>query len=160
MAYPEFLATTKERDAVRAAIGLTVIDLPDPLIDDLAIGQRAELKVKQVVPDFASMTGEQITRLHLAAVYYACVLLAERFKSGAVGLAVGGQGGPIDWSQRRTDFLQLFGEVVQELRDQKDTAAKTELLPDASFSMKGPVDPLTKEWEKKYPPIGDWNPAR
>lgn len=154
-------------EAVRTAVGASVIDVTDPIVQSLMIAYLAEVKLKAKVPYWASLldgtryisdpdttkTETQTVRLRAAATYYAAGLLCRRLESGAIPLVAGGNLIPVDWKAKASEMFAMYGALLGELIASDPTGAAAEAsLPIASFSMKHSRRRRGEDWMTD-PPI-------
>lgn len=71
-------------EIVRDKIGLDEASLPNTKIDRMDALELAETKIIEMVPDYASLTGDDVLYLKMAAIYCICALLANDFSQDEI----------------------------------------------------------------------------
>lgn len=66
---------------VRAKLGVSIGDVPDATIDQLIYVGAAEAKVAKRVPDYATLTGDDLTYLQTATVCTVAAIMAPDMKA-------------------------------------------------------------------------------
>lgn len=143
------LTLVEDPEAIRTALGVSALDVTDPIIQNHMIGYLAEVKIKAKVPYWAAvMDGsryaadaakafDQKVRLKAAANYYAAALIARRLENGAIPLIAGGNasGIPVDWKEKAKEMFAWAYTLIGELTSADTGTTPDPALPSTSFAM-------------------------
>ena len=141
-------------DAIRALLGVTEVDLKDYVILLTPYGPMIESRVKEVVPDWATLVDDPIVapRLRTAVAYGIAATLAESYMKGGTVSLVQREEPRRNWSEWARILWNRYREALARVTSE-GSADDIYLLTPVVVTGPSRTRGTAPDWTGIYPPV-------